>query len=187
MTRDDIKNTLAYMMFIFPEFKVPNEKIVNYTLDIWERALKNRTEEEVKEAIYQHYITSRWTPHLSDIIKILNKADRKGLPSANEMTSQAYEALVNRSHYESESPYEGLDPLTIEAIKTYGGFEALSKDGGSSYARKQFTEHCEGILERFTDETVKSLASPTKPRDAAEEALEWLTKDLEERMRNEDS
>lgn len=185
MTRDDVKNTLAYMMFIFPDFKVPNEKIVNYTLDIWERALKNRTEEEVKEAIYQHYISSRWTPHLSDIIKILNKTDRKGLPTASEMTTQAYEALMNRSHYNEENPFNGLHPIITEAIKTYGGFDALSKDGSSSYARKQFSEHCEGILERFTDETVKSLSPPAKPRDAAEEALEWLTKDLEERMKND--
>lgn len=181
MTREDVKNTLAYMMFIFPEFKVPNEKIINYTLDIWERALKDRTEEEVKEAIYQHYISSRWTPHLSDLMSLLKKKDKLGLPSAGEMTILAFDALRGRGHYSGENPYDGLHPLTEEAIRSYGGFEVLSSVGDSTYARNQFKEHCTELLEKHTSKSAKSLPPPKEQIDVALEVEERLRRELEGR------
>ena len=168
MKPEKVDSMLLYILELYPKFEPPTPEGTK----IWKESLKGISEAEAHRAILHHYKTSRFYPHLSDILSNLTTEKLKALPSPDEAWGSAYKLATGTGNIDS------LHPATIKAIRRFGGIEALEK-GNPEYTRGQFLKTYSSVTQDYIDNGTPLLEAPKKVIDYGAIALERLKKELE--------
>lgn len=147
MTGNDIKEILAYISHIYPEYKVPENR-PELTYQLWIEGLQGQSKKTIFEAIKTHYFTNKWPPHLSDLMANIKNARAKQLPSPEQAYLEATRLINNWDRYSSDNPMDGVSPELRETIKLLGGMDSFAKQSDDSFKRNEFKKVYEGVVER---------------------------------------
>lgn len=141
MTKEEIRVGVGIIAKTWPGFEPLND----YQMGLWAKKLADVDFEVFEKTVNEHYSVSRFAPHLSDLVKLVEKEKRKGLRDPDEAFQLVSQALADYNHNAPESSFSKLPNDIRAAIQAYGGVDEIRKTSNYVSFRKKFTEIFEKV------------------------------------------
>ena len=127
-----------------------NKEFDQNTVAVWYTFFQKDSFEDFKQAITRLITKSRFMPSIADIRgELADLRDPQKTPE--EAWDGVVKAISDYGYYRADKAMESLDPVSQQAVRNLGGFEALCTTDNTVWMRKTFLELYKSLTERRKD------------------------------------